>query len=884
MLKLRRNKKETPEPEKKPVAASPQGISASGNALHKILAMALLAILVPVTLGFSYLALVREQALQNQQVERVSASFALQQATNMDRLFSQLRDRVQSAAKSPLALSAIATRSREDIALVEQAMLDYFPEVIGLRIIPVGDMGTADFSDNNQGLRNHIEVDLVRRSSQDEETQPESYRFEDRWLTSIAARVTHPRISDRKAVIIATIDNSQLSKQLESLEKEAGRFTLQQNYATAGGALRQDTIAQSGPDGNNRFRRYSDIPNTTWQVGFAPSAALLSALTIPSYPLWVMLLITVLASIIALGLVLRMLPKELNANVESIISAADRKTQLALSIPALVPLAKQLRRATLRALRQSSAPATAAVVTTKNTDPVSDRGIPLPQVETLDSDSSHFSNPMFQSTALLDEEDGEILDLDLAEDREPERVRPPTIEGMPEHIFRAYDIRGDAKTELTDELVTDIGKAIGSIAGEMDQQTLLVACDGRSSSPRIKTAIIRALMETGRDVIDIGLVPTPLLYFATHHMEYASGVMITGSHNPADYNGLKIVLNQQTIAAGGIEDIRDRVVTKNFSSGNGRMIREDIIPPYIDAVLQDIAIAVPLKIVIDAGNGATGEIAPGLFEELGCEIIPLHCEIDGSFPNHPPDTSNEENLAALTKKVKETNADFGVAFDGDGDRLAVVTSSGRIVRSDVLLMLYAQDVVSRNPGADVVFDVKCSRNLTELITRHGGRPVLWKTGHAFMKEKMLETGALLGGEFSGHIFFGERWYGFDDGMYAAGRLAEILSTHGDSLDDCIDRFPTTINTPEILIPVDDNYKFDLIDNIISNADFSSGKVNTMDGIRVDFTHGWGLIRASNTGPALTARFEADTKENLNQIQDEFRAQIALIDPDIELTF
>jgi phosphomannomutase/phosphoglucomutase len=309
-----------------------------------------------------------------------------------------------------------------------------------------------------------------------------------------------------------------------------------------------------------------------------------------------------------------------------------------------------------------------------------------------------------------------------------------------------------------------------------------------------------------------------------------------------------------------------------------------VVPAYMEEVLHDIAIAVPLKIVIDASNGATGEIAPKLFEELGCEVLRLNCQIDGHFPGHPPDTSNEENLAELARMVVEAKADFGVAFDGDGDRLAVVTPTGQIVRSDVLLMLYAEDVVSRNPGADVVFDVKCSREVSKLITRHGGRPVLWKTGHAFMKEKMKETGALLGGEFSGHMFFGERWYGFDDGMYAAGRLAEILSTHGESLDDSIAQFPVTINTPEIIIPVADDYKFKLVEKIIKNADFSSGKVNTMDGIRVDFSNGWGLVRASNTGPALTARFEADTQENLEIIQDEFRAQIALIDPGIELNF
>jgi phosphomannomutase/phosphoglucomutase len=458
------------------------------------------------------------------------------------------------------------------------------------------------------------------------------------------------------------------------------------------------------------------------------------------------------------------------------------------------------------------------------------------------------------------------------------------VQGFPEHIFRAYDIRGNAERELTDELVTRVGGAIGTTAGEMDQQTLVVACDGRNSSPRIKSALIQALLGSGRDVIDIGLVPTPLLYFATRHMNHSSGVMVTGSHNPADCNGLKIILNGHTIAAGGIQQLRERALEGNFSSGSGTLTREDVSAVYCEKVVADLAIAEPLKIVIDAGNGATAEIAPKLFEELGCEVIDLNCTVDGNFPNHPPDSSNEDNLRDLVGTVKAQGANFGVAFDGDGDRVAVVTGSGRIVRADLLMMLFARDVVTRNPGTDVVFDVKCSRHLTQVIAQHGGRPVLWKTGHSFMKEKMIETGALLGGEFSGHIFFGERWYGFDDGMYAAGRLAEIISMQGQSLDDLLEAFPATINTPEIQIPVEEQHKFQLMDKIISNAQFSSGRVNTMDGIRVDFPQGWGLLRASNTAPVLTARFEADTESEMERIKDEFRAQLSQAAPEMEINF
>ncbi len=869
MLKFIKARKTAPEEEstKEAATSNPQGITVNGNALLNIAVMALLAVLVPVLLGFAYLILVREPTLQKEQVDRVVSSFALQQATNIHHQIDRLQARVQSAALSPLALSAIASNSDDELALVEKTMLDYFPEVVSLRIIPIGDMGTADFSEGNQGLRNHIEVDLVRRTSEGDKTEPEAYKFEGKWLTSMAARVTHPRIEDHWAVMVMTVDNEQFSKLLKSMKRDRGKFALEQLYGAAGGKKRTDEIAASGSGKAGENTRYAKVPGTAWRVAFSPSEAFMSELAINRIPLFTVLGLLVLAALGALAIVLLLFPKKLAAEVDKLISAADQKTPLTVAIPQLLPIAKQLRRATLRALRQSSS-------STAETG--------RPQVDITASHGSNLTNPLFQSKEMIDDED--FLDLDL-ETVAPTQKTAAMREGdFPDHIFRAYDIRGDAETELTDKMVTNIARAIGTIAGEMGEQSLIVGYDGRLSSPRIKSTLIHAIMESGRDVIDIGLVPTPLLYYATQFLNCRSGIMITGSHNPAEQNGLKIVLNQQTIAAGGIQQIRERVVAGKFSTGNGRMTREEVTPAYMEEVLHDIAIAVPLKIVIDAGNGATSEIAPRLFEELGCEVQRLNCKVDGRFPGHPPDTSNEDNLADLVRMVLEVRADFGVAFDGDGDRLAVVTPSGQIVRSDVLLMLYAQDVVSRNPGADVVFDVKCSRQLSKLITRHGGRPVLWKTGHAFMKEKMKETGALLGGEFSGHMFFGERWYGFDDGMYAAGRLAEILSTHGESLDDSIAKFPVTINTPEIIIPVADSYKFELIEKIINNADFSSGKVNTMDGIRVDFSNGWGLVRASNTGPALTARFEADTQENLDIIQDEFRAQIALIDPEIKLNF
>ena len=859
--KLKKKKQGANGEPKRQAASNPQGIAASGNATYKTAGTGMLVTLLVIVGSFAYLLLIREPAVKTQQAERVAGAYATQQATNINARISLMRQRLQSTAGSPLALAAIASRAQEEIDTVERAVLDYFPDLLTLKLVPVGDMGTAEFERGTQGLRNHIEVDLVRRTARGEKTLPEAFQFEERWLTTIAELVKHPDLEDRRAVLVATIDNQALSRELQALNAGTGKYALEQMYTARDGKTSTNIIAQAGSGNATGYQRYATIPDSNWRVAFTPSADLIASLGASSGPIYLVLALCLIAALGGFAIVALRMPRIIEDDVSRMIAASDRKSELSLSIPELVTVARQLRRATLRALRQadggSSAPSTSA-------------GVEMEIAESVDEGSS---------AADLDE----VLELDLVMEEEP--AAPASIPSdFPAHIFRAYDIRGDAGSELTEQLMEKIGLAIGTLAGEMEEQSLLVGCDGRNSSPALKSALVRALMESGRDVIDIGLVPTPVLYFATRHLNCRSGLMITGSHNPRTDNGLKIVLNQQTIHAGGIEDIRDRVIRGEFSRGNGRMIKEEIVPAYIDEVAQDIAIAVPLKVVVDAGNGATSDVAPHLFEELGCEVVPMYCSVDGNFPNHSPDTSNEDNLRALCEAVVREEADFGVAFDGDGDRLAIVTGSGHIVRSDVLLMIFAQDVVSRNPGADVVFDVKCSRNLTQLITRNGGRPVLWKTGHAFMKEKMAETGALLGGEFSGHMFFGERWFGFDDGMYAAGRLAEIMSTQGDSLDDIIESFPKTVNTPEILIPVAEQNKYPLMDRIVRNTDFSSGKVNTMDGIRVDFSEGWGLVRASNTNAALTARFEATSEEALEMIKGEFREQIALVDSTLELNF
>ena len=397
-------------------------------------------------------------------------------------------------------------------------------------------------------------------------------------------------------------------------------------------------------------------------------------------------------------------------------------------------------------------------------------------------------------------------------------------------------------------------------------------------------SLVQGLVDCGCRVIDVGMVPTPVLYFATHVLEARSGVMVTGSHNPPDYNGFKIVIAGDTLANESITALHTRIRQGDLASGVGSHEQQDILERYFRQIRDDIAIAKDMKVVVDCGNGVAGVIAPRLIEALGCTVIPLYCEVDGNFPNHHPDPGKLENLQDLIARVKQEDADLGIAFDGDGDRLGVVTNQGNMIYSDRLMMVFAKDVVSRNPGADVIYDVKCTRRLGALISSYGGRPVMWKTGHSLIKKKMKETGALLAGEMSGHIFFKERWFGFDDGIYSAARLLEILSLESRDADQVFSAFPSGLSTPEINITVTDENKFGLIERLQNEGQWGEANLTLLDGVRVDYAKGWGLIRASNTTPVLVLRFEADTKDELERIQNVFRSQLQRVAPDLNLHF
>lgn len=453
-------------------------------------------------------------------------------------------------------------------------------------------------------------------------------------------------------------------------------------------------------------------------------------------------------------------------------------------------------------------------------------------------------------------------------------------------IFRTYDIRGIVDETLTSETVYLIGKSIGSEARDQHETKIIIARDGRISGPVLSEALKNGILDSGCDVIDIGDVPTPLLYFSTHHLNSRSGVMLTGSHNPKNYNGLKIVIAGQVLSEEKIQNLYQRIIHKNFTEGHGKYSQLDISPEYMGYIKKTVNISSnkKLKIVIDAGNGITGKIAPKLYKNLGADVIELFCEVDGNFPHHHPDPAVPKNLEDLIRTVLEHKADLGLAFDGDGDRLGVITDQGEIIWPDRQLMLYAKDVLSRHPKAKIIYDVKCTKYLHSEIKKYHGVPIMYKTGHSLIKNKMREEGALLAGEMSGHIFFKERWFGFDDGLYSGARLLEILSHSPESSSELFKKFPNSFSTPELKISVNPEQREKLITGLKLSHRFKSAKIIDIDGIRVEFEHGWGLMRGSNTTPHLVLRFEADNQENLESIQKLFHEILLELDKDLRLPF
>lgn len=451
-------------------------------------------------------------------------------------------------------------------------------------------------------------------------------------------------------------------------------------------------------------------------------------------------------------------------------------------------------------------------------------------------------------------------------------------------VFRAYDIRGVIGKQLNEDDFYTIGRAISCRLRELKRHEIFIARDGRLTSDSLSAALKQGLLDSGITVIDLGAVATPVMYYATHTQGIDSGLMVTGSHNPADYNGIKMVLAGKTLVQADIEQLYELIVAGKFQDGQGIARSFDIIPDYINRIISDIKIHRPLKVVVDCGNGIAGPIVPKVITALGCEVIPMYCEVDGRFPNHHPDPTIETNLIDLKKAIAQHKADIGLAFDGDADRLGVVTNLEEVIWPDRLLMFYAREVLKRNKGATIVYDVKCSSHLARVVEEADGIARMCPTGHSIVKGVMKEENAALAGEMSGHLFFKDRWYGFDDALYSACRLLEILSVSEQSVSEQFAAIPNSVNTPEIKIPIAEEDKFTFMQRFSEQAKFPNANIITIDGLRVEFQHGWGLLRASNTTPCLVARFEAKDQESLKQIQILFKSELQEIDKNLVVSF
>ncbi|MDH4871510.1 phosphomannomutase/phosphoglucomutase [Pseudomonas sp. BN515] len=790
------------------------------------------------------------------------------QASALRQAITQLRADTAAAAHDPSLIDALNSGDAGQLMTAERG-LGYRDGVIDAHLnLP----GQAQQNSQRAAPMNFAALDLLRRLEGGQQPSPEAYKVGERWLIYSAAPL---RLNDQSApqgTLLLVFDLDRLMRSLPALPDGVGQLQLVQQFNNAPAQL----LAQRGQPGDAAAIAL-DSGNPNWKLSFVPGAALTGESISP--------LLLALAALLALGGAvlglklyqgtlqrkLRDDAQQLNQMLQELSNGKSVKA-FSLRLPALDNLAQALARQPRRKSEPAPDNGQAQAVAS---NPVA----PAPAQPAASAD------PLFQDTDILDidilDEDQDLLGLEQAPAMTSIEQIAPTL---PASIFRAYDIRGVVGDTLTTETAYWVGRAIGSESLARGESNVSVGRDGRLSGPELVQALIQGLLDCGCQVSDVGMVPTPALYYAANVLAGKSGVMLTGSHNPPDYNGFKIMVAGETLANEQITALHTRIQNNDLASGVGSVEVVDVLDRYFREIRDDIAMARPMKVVVDCGNGVAGVIAPQLIEALGCTVIPLYCDVDGTFPNHHPDPGKPENLEDLIAKVKEEKADLGLAFDGDGDRVGVVTNEGTIIYPDRLLMLFAKDVVSRNPGADIIFDVKCTRRLTSLISGYGGRPVMWKTGHSLIKKKMKETGALLAGEMSGHIFFKERWYGFDDGIYSAARLLEILSQDKRDAELVFSAFPKDVSTPEINITVTDESKFRLIERLQREANWGEANLTTLDGVRVDYPKGWGLCRASNTTPVLVLRFEADTEEELERIKQVFRSQLTLIAPELNLPF
>ena len=800
-----------------------------------IIAMALSVFVVQSSVSNAHQKSLIKQAADNAQVRVNQAQLKLlKQANNM--------------ATSIRLTELVANADASARALEEARLRELIPNAVRVRMIRVGE---AVVDRDETPPFTYTSLDLVNQAEQGRTVYPEAINANGRWVLGLAAPIKPPSSDTIRGTLFVYLDTAALIDEIS--EGLNGSVTITQAF----NSTQKTEFLVVGDGSGDVLER--DLINSIWKLQFQPAEALTEApignIVVSSLPLLVLLVTALGAVLLGISKLLGTIKSETtllqNQMADAINGSFSPSShfQLAEFVELDLALARLGKKGSEK----------------KEVTPLNVTSQPKAVAEPEAIDIELDDDGEYQEIELEEEAD---LDLEIDEPHD----EGPDVSG----IFRAYDIRGVVGQTLNEEIAFRLGQTIGSEADSLGESKIIVGADGRLSSPDLVDALIMGLVSTGREVINIGFVPTPLLYYATHNSDATSGVMLTGSHNPANHNGMKVVMGGEALVGEQIQKLFHRYQDQDFVSGDGSVTEIDIRNDYMDAITDDVVVAQPLRVVVDCGNGIAGDILPELLGNLGCEVIPLYCDVDGNFPNHHPDPTVPGNLDDLIITVKSEEADLGIALDGDGDRLVAVTADGDIIWPDRLLMLFAKDVVSRNPGSDVVYDIKCTRHLNSVISGFGGRPVVCRSGHSYVKAKMRETDAILGGEMSGHICFQERWYGFDDGLYSSARLLEIVGSQSEGLGELMAEFPESVSTAEITIPVAESHKFDIINQIIESADFGDATITTIDGIRVDFAEGWGLVRASNTTACLTLRFEADDEESLEDIQNLFREKLGAV--------
>lgn len=823
------------------------------NGLFGLTLVLLVFILIAIAISTGVQLLSSSDANQKH-VKTLQHTLGTNYLSQLNNNLSNAQQASQGVATQAGLASIIASRDPQAIQQAERRITATLPFAVSTRIIPVGHAQLDTHSDIPLTFAG---LDMVKRLEKGKSVPVEFHRLNKRYYLQSIAPINNAQDKMIGSLLI-TFDSSAVIGSFFLMDSSLGELIIQQQFSNGSPTL----LFQQG-QGNNQnlvFTQNSNVPHI--QLSFKLSNAQLSQPLVDQNQTFIASAIASLLVIVGMLIFQYVLNQKLNKNMHMLSEltlslTGGRKPKMPdFSLPQFATLAQALYQQTRR-----------------NGPGMIDTLIPTtPDV---------FENSSAQDQADIATDD---LHLDLDLDEESMELEEGDSQLVPAQIFRAYDIRGQVGSQLTPETIELIGQAIGSEAYERGQQTVYVGYDGRLSSPELANAMIHGLKSTGRDVIDIGQVATPVAYFAAFTQDSNTCVMITGSHNPPEYNGIKIVIDGESLHEEGIRNLYTRIIENDLLSGEGTYHKANLDQDYLERIVSDIAVAQPLTVVVDAGNGVAGQYAPRLFESIGCDVIPLYCEVDGNFPNHHPDPTIEANLKDLIATVQGKHADLGVAFDGDGDRLVVVDNEGNIVQPDQLMMLFAKDVLSRCPGTDIVYDVKCSNKLGAYISQQGGRPVVWKSGHSLIKSKMQELGATLGGEMSGHLVFNERWYGFDDGLYAGARLLELLSTDPRPVSEVFQDFPVGLLTPEYHIETTDQRKFDIINKVKEHLNSPAATITEIDGIRVDYDNGWGLVRASNTTPTLTLRFEGDDQDALTLIVEEFKDALAQVDPSLQIPF